>query len=493
MLPVERSTVARAGAVTVAVGAGLAATVAPAIAVLGTVGAIGALWVLSQGHRITQVFAAMLGVILVGYAFGNRAFAYVGVAPLFVGEAVLGLGALAFLYSRSRWRMTPPMAILLLFMGWGALQTFPYLPRYGVDAIRDAVAWIYALFAIFIATIVRPEQMATVVRVVRRLIPWFLVWTPIAGLVAVGFHGRLPTMPGTDVEIPSFKGGDAGVLLAGVAAFVLVGLYHRAESRPRLREPLLWIPWLAGTGVVAIVNRGGLVAISMTATALLFVRQSSRWTGLLFIITLLLVVGLLIDPQIDLGARRTFSFHQLTDNLTSIFVSTDSSLEGTKSFRLRWWGEIVDYTVNGPYFWTGKGYGVALAVVDGFNTTSAEILRSPHNGHIEMLARSGVPGLALWVVLHLTFAISMLSAAMKARREQQLFWLQVIGWLFVMWAAGLANSSFDPYLQGPQGGIWFWAVIGLGMVAIRAVHEGVPDPLADTGHPPIRRAGADER
>jgi len=35
----------------------------------------------------------------------------------------------------------------------------------------------------------------------------------------------------------------------------------------------------------------------------------------------------------------------------------------------------------------------------------------------------------------------------------------------------MANASFDPYLQGPQGGIWFWSAVGLGMAAMRAAGE----------------------
>ena len=88
-------------------------------------------------------------------------------------------------------------------------------------------------------------------------------------------------------------------------------------------------------------------------------------------------------------------------------------------------------------------------------------LRSPHNGHIEVLARAGVPGLVLWVLLQVAFAV-VDARGRRARpvRDGRRFWVQVIGWLFVLWLAGLANATFDPYLQGPQGGIWFWSVDG---------------------------------
>ena len=31
------------------------------------------------------------------------------------------------------------------------------------------------------------------------------------------------------------------------------------------------------------------------------------------------------------------------------------------------------------------------------------------------------------------------------------------------WLAFLINGSFDVYLEGPMGGIWFWTVYGIGV------------------------------
>ena len=45
---------------------------------------------------------------------------------------------------------------------------------------------------------------------------------------------------------------------------------------------------------------------------------------------------------------------------------------------------------------------------------------------------------------------------------------QGIGLFFfigVFWLAFLINATFDVYLEGPMGGIWFWSVFGLGIGA----------------------------
>jgi hypothetical protein len=44
--------------------------------------------------------------------------------------------------------------------------------------------------------------------------------------------------------------------------------------------------------------------------------------------------------------------------------------------------------------------------------------------------------------------------------------------LFAYWVAMLVDTSFDPYLEGPQGGIWFWVIFGLGLVVMRLTPEG---------------------
>jgi hypothetical protein len=169
---------------------------------------------------------------------------------------------------------------------------------------------------------------------------------------------------------------------------------------------------------------------------------------------------------------RPASIGQIVDNILSVFGSTtDSGLEGSKQFRLAWWGKIVDYTVFGDNFWTGKGFGVNLADVDGFQATSDHSLRSPHNTHLTILAREGVPGLVVWVLLQVAFAFGLIRAFRTARRAGN--WrLAALGALvLVYWIAMMIDTSFDPYLEGPQGGIWFWCLFGVGIVVMRLARE----------------------
>jgi hypothetical protein len=174
------------------------------------------------------------------------------------------------------------------------------------------------------------------------------------------------------------------------------------------------------------------------------------------------------DFSYALPKGRPATFQQMVQNLMSIFgSSSDNGLEGSKQFRLAWWGHIVDYTVFGKYFWTGKGFGVNLADVDGFQSTSDHSLRSPHNTEMTVLARMGVPGLLLWLLLQGAFGVGLLRATLAYRRAGDWQLAAVGGWIFAYWVAMLVDTSFDPYLEGPQGGIWFWVIFGLGLVIMR--------------------------
>ena len=173
-------------------------------------------------------------------------------------------------------------------------------------------------------------------------------------------------------------------------------------------------------------------------------------------------------PPPPIPEGRPATLQQLVDNILSVLgSSSDAGLEGTKQFRLAWWGTIVDYTVFGDYFWTGKGFGVNLADVDGFQSTPDHSLRAPHNSHMTVLARMGVPGFALWLVLQAAFGIGLLRTILANRRAGDLALAAVGGWLLAYWVAMMLDTSFDPYLEGPQGGIWFWTVFGLGLVVMR--------------------------
>jgi O-antigen ligase/polysaccharide polymerase Wzy-like membrane protein len=409
------------------------------------------------------VFLVALSLLLAGYAFLDRGFAHIGVPPVYLGDLVLALGVVAVAVASRGTRVLIPrhsvQSLALGFMTWGAIRTVPYIPRDGTDALRDAALWGYAAFALLIVVVLDRGSAALVPPLYRRLIPFFLLWLPIGALATQLLD--TPPVPGGDVPVINLKLGDAGVHLAGIAAFALLGLHGRWRFPVAAAQSIAFV---ASLGLVASINRGGLLAASTGALALTLARPSRNWLIAVLMGSLVVGTGLLVDPfsRSELPGGRSASVAQITANLSSIFSEGSPSLEGTKEFRLDWWSSIVDYTIFGPYFWTGKGFGVNLRVDD--LVSAPEEVRSPHNSHLTILARMGVPGLVLWLALLFAFARTLLLALYRAAAAGHALRSRVLLWILIYWLAMLVNMSFDPYLEGPMGGIWFWSVIGFGLV-----------------------------
>src|SRR4051794_4169880 len=452
----------------VAIGAGVAVAVSPvSLAVIAA--GIAAIWLVAIGRQSIAVFHGSLVVLLTGYAFLDKGFAYFGAPPLYVGEICLALAAVAVVYSLRQARFSLPLLFLVLFMAWGLIRTLPYVGTYGLFAIRDGVTWEYALFAIAVALTVRREHLDRIVGLYRRGALLLVWWLPVATILTIRFAASLPRYPGSPVAFVYYKAGDAGVQLAGIAAFVLLGLYS-ARDTTSFRQVVLWSGWFVSAGLAAL-SRSAMLAMAATGACFLFVISVPRVFSLAFVTAVFVVMLLTVNPEVDLGLSRNVSVTQLIANLGSITGGDDAQLDASKDWRLSWWTKIYGYTIDGPYLWVGKGFGVNLATDDGFQVDEEQSLRAPHSAHLEILARAGVPGLALWALLQVTFAAAVLRAVAVARRIDEPYWIPLLGWVFVYWLAALVNSSFDVFLGGPQGGIWFWSMLGFGLALIRLVDE----------------------
>lgn len=426
--------------------------------------------------RLPLIFLKALGVVLVGYALFGREFAHIGLGGfLYVGEIVLGLGLLAVVLGGGigpAFR-SPIAYFLLAYMTWGALQTLPYLDDYGLDALRDAVTWGYAVFAFLVAGFVlRLRMFPKMVLAYGRFLPWVLLAVPVQIILSRMFQMSF-LLPG-GINLLNSKSGPLLVHMAGAGTFLLVGLHRLGRERQiiplGLKEWIWWTLWLVGAGMAAVLNRGGMLAVTMALMTVFLLRPSSRWGKMLLsgaLLTTVFVVFNMGTPSSK--SQRTFSPQQLITNYVSVFGDdTQQHLADTREWRLRWWRKIVSYTVFGDYFWTGKGFGINLLVSDApTREVDPDVdLRSPHNGHMTILARMGVPGLFLWVLLQSVFGVHMLRAYLRARSIGDEWWARINLWILAFWIAFLVNMSFGVYLEGPYGGIWFWTVIGLGMAAL---------------------------
>ncbi|WP_051195637.1 O-antigen ligase family protein [Meiothermus rufus] len=436
-----------------------------------------------------RLFIELIAFIFLGYTLLGKGFAYLGIPPLYAAELVLLLGLLVALLNPSvlRRAFAWPVVLVWPFVFWSLLQTLPYLGEYGLNALRDAAFWGYSLFAFLIFGLVLKNH--AVFFILIRYYRYFALLFPLLIIPAIVLQllkVPLPSLPGSTVPLVALKFGDTGVHLAGVVVFVLLGLVLSWRWAV-LHAPLWVLSVTAVFGFTASANRGGtlsFVLAVMLALASLFPRINGRVVGLAIGGVLSLVVFALISLTVlsstQLVGSRPVSVEQIATNLLSIVLQTENdagNVNANRRWRLMWWEKIVGYTVYGPYFWTGKGYGINLATVDGFQVDKEQSLRSPHNSHMTVLARSGVPGLALWLLMLVGWAWVVLKARWQAARNGDYLWSKLFVWLFCYWMAFLVNASFDVFLEGPMGGVPFWLLMGLGFAAVVVYANPASRPL----------------
>ncbi|WP_162244698.1 O-antigen ligase family protein [Aureimonas sp. Leaf454] len=409
-------------------------------------------------------YVTVLLVCIAAYAFTGKGFAYAGVPPLFPAELLLlcGLVTLVWPMPSAAFLCTAPSLILLAMIVWTLGRTIPYVGAYKIDALRDSVIVVYGLFAFVVANLIL-EKPARIDAAVGRADRFFLVYGAVAFLLYIipkQLGHLIPAWPVSGAPMMLLRGGEVAVHIAGAAVFALVGLR---------RFPVWWVGLLIlGIMVVSAQSRGGMLAIAVPiALATLLSGRYRPALATVLAATPIFAVLYLTDVEVQLPPDfRTMRAGQLLDNVTSIFASSSNSdLDGTKIWRIRWWQTITDYTLHGDYFWTGKGFGINLAMSDGFVVGDGDgpPLRSPHSAHMTILARSGVPGLVLWIALNGTWLAMMVAHIVRARLAGDEHWAGLLIFVTCYLVAGLVNASFDVALEGPMMGVIFWVLFGAGI------------------------------
>ena len=416
-------------------------------------------------YTFCDYYFVALGVLLAGYAIGHNAFAYIGIPPLYIGEIGLAFGIIAFLKSRcvAATLATLPSLMLVLLCGWAIIVcTLPYIHEFGVDTLRDSVIVAYGAFAFIVVALLleRPERLQLIIRFLRTigsivifLAPIVIVWLFASGMQNVIDGGYI-------------RFGAVGVHLAAAAIMMLLG-FMRAN-------PARIILLVIGIALIVVRTRSSMLAIGIPIAVAIIC--SGRWRqGSVILVTAAGLIGLayMLDlsvPTTYTWDDRHFSAKQLVENFYSIFTTEagPDGLEGTKSWRQEWWQTIFNYTFDGPYFWTGRGFGINLAEADNFvvgDDPTAPPLRSPHSCHLTILARTGVPGLALWFLTLSTWSAMLLMNMLRARLAGDKVWADFFLLIFCYAMAIIIDGSFSVALEGPVYGVWFWCLFGVGIGA----------------------------
>jgi hypothetical protein len=418
-----------------------------------------------QAVDLHTLYGCLLCFVLIGYATLGKGFAYIGIPPLFVGEIVLFLGIFVVIRSGCAIAMLAsiPSVLLVLLITLVLIRTIPYVGAYGMDSARDSVVVVYGLFAFIVIAMLleRPERLSWVLAAYSRF-AWFYGLTAMALLNSSAFLGSLmPAWPFGGIPLVYVRLGEGSAHLAGAAVFAILGL--------RQVGAVWMLVTLLSIGMTA-VSRGAMLS-SLVPIGLVAVlgRERKRFGLVLLAASTLFAVTYGLGLEMPLPGGRSIGPEQIINGFASVVGTSDkSNLDGTKTWRLNWWHTIIDYTIEGPYFWTGKGFGVNLAEDDGYEVgheLGGPPVRSPHSVNMTMLARAGVPGLVLWAVTLMGWFGMLFRMMIISRRHGDFRWSDIFLWIACYGAAIVIDASFDVALEGPMLGIWFWCLFGLGIAA----------------------------
>jgi len=170
------------------------------------------------------------------------------------------------------------------------------------------------------------------------------------------------------------------------------------------------------------------------------------------------------------GPVRSISINQLSENVASVVSSSEQreNLNDTKTWRIAWWKTVIRYTFLGDQFWFGKGFGKNIANDDGFQVLAGSPfpLRNPHSTYLNILARSGVPGLVLWLLFELSWLASTVKVLAAAAFSYETRSLKLISWTAALIVLSLSVSMvFSLLLEAPEAAFLFWTCIGIGLAA----------------------------
>ncbi len=399
------------------------------------------------------------------YVFLNK-----GVAYTYLVEALWLFGILLLFMDRKKveliWNKTTKL--ILFFIIISCVYIFRGIGTYNiVDLIRDSFIFQYG-WLVFILFLFK-DKLEQIWESLFFIYKWF----PFVALLNFILQYFVPFFesikPFGGIPILLYKNGDMGVQLL-ISTLLLLYTFEKKTLKWRmLLSTIIVLDFL----ILASYSRSGLLSFLLSMLCFIYfnkdIQLQSRVRLLLKYLPIILLVVTPIYINIKVAENfqgRSVGFEQIKNNFGSIVGgSTDATSEDNVVWRLVWWAKIIDYSFSTPNFFIGKGIGMSLATDDDIITLD-ETLRSPHNFHLNIMARFGVLLFLIWTY----FLFQILKPIFKKQLEGKRL---LIGCILLGF---LINASFDVFLEGPMGAFPFWTWVGLYLLAEDQAH--LVEPIA---------------
>jgi hypothetical protein len=389
-------------------------------------------------------------LVMTLYVFLNK-----GVAYTYLVEALWLFGILLLLMHRKKveliWNKTTKL--ILFFIAISCIYILRGFAKYDIlDLIRDSFIFQYGWF-VFILFLFKDK-----IEQVWETLFFIYKWFPFVALLNFILQYFVPffetVTPFGGIPILLYKNGDMGVQLL-ISTLLLL---YTFEKKPLKWRVLLSLVIALDFLILASYSRSGIVAFLSSMLCFIYFNKDIQLKSRVRLLLKYLPVILLIVTPIYINIKvtenfqgRSVGFEQIKNNFSSIIGgTTDATSEDNVVWRLVWWAKILDYSFSAPNFFIGKGLGMSLATDDDIITLD-ENLRSPHNFHLNIMARFGVLIFLIWTY----FLIQLLRPLFKKQLQGKRL---LIGCILL---AFLINASFDVFLEGPMGAFPFWTWVGL--------------------------------
>lgn len=385
------------------------------------------------------------------YCYFNR-----GVAYSYLVEVTWLIGVILILKNLKSYVLSwdRKTKILILLITICIVFMFRSILRYPlIDVIRDSFMIHYSVFVLIVFYL--RNELPVLKQKIANVYKWFplivttgfLLRSFIPYFAELQFFGEIPLLV--------YKNGDLAVHLLIATFFLMNGATQLNKRFTILNVILIGYLFL----ITATFNRSGMLSYLVGITVFLYFSRKTdlakRYFSYIKFIPIVLIIALPIYMSTkvkDKAQGRDVGVTQLKDNITSMVKpgSEKNGLNDNVVWRLVWWGKIIDYTFAGEYFIAGKGLGVNLSEDDDI-AMEDDSLRSPHNFHLNILARFGVPVFFLWI-----YWLSLILSEFKNKKlsSEHLTYLCIL-------LAFLVNSSFDVALEGPMSAFPFWLIMGI--------------------------------
>ena len=360
--------------------------------------------------------------------------------------------------------------LILFFIAISCIYILIGFAKYDIiDLIRDSFIFQYGWF-VFILFLFKYK-----LEQIWKTFFFIYKWFPFVALLNFILQYFVPffetVTPFGGIPILLYKNGDMGVQLLISTLLFLYSLENKTIKWRVLLSLVIALDFL----ILASYSRSGIVAFLASMLCFIYFNKDIQLQSRVRLLIKYLPVILLIVTPIYINIKvaenfqgRAVGFEQIKNNFSSIVGgTTDATSENNVVWRLVWWAKIIDYSFSSPNFLIGKGLGMNLATDDDIITLD-DSLRSPHNFHLNIMARFGVLLFMIWMY----FLIQLLKPLFKKQLQGKRL---LIGCILL---AFLLNASFDVFLEGPMGAFPFWTWMGLYLLT--EDQESLIEPVTKT-------------